>query len=595
MKVPIAAIYIGKRRRLDYGRAELEDLQRSLAEDGQITPITLRPPNAEDRAQPDFEAQEWVLVAGGRRLFGAVMLGWKEIEAFGREEMDEIKHRTLELNENLKRKSMTWDEEVAALKEITELRRLQNPEITDAAIAKELGMSAANFSKDLQTAHILEKTPNLKGAGSKSAALNAGKLLAEHDARVLRVIGQPGGSAAPSAPYASLESRVRTEEALAYARKLPAHSVDLFLLDGPYGYDYWKGGQKTDAAHGKDEHLSAYDDSPEKAADLYRGLLPELTRVGRETGWLVFFCGKETYDFIEDLAKDCCAQHHAYRHPQHHAQCVEAAGKQTIGKCRWLRPEPFPWIWYRPNSRNQPRFAQLHAKNMAELILVINLGKGRLLKNPCPSVLVHDAEYGTGRVHANQKPIPLYVDLVERFTFSGDSVVDLFFGSGNSLAGAASIGRLAAGCDLNPEMLPFALGTIRRVERPVTKDMIERSLSRYSSGLTRKYDEEEERDEVGVPAAAIAAPRLPAEGRFQAEDAQRVRRQDGSYYFCSYVNYEGFFIGQRHADSEEEAYDRALGAADQLNSMLLLGLILPAEQPRESLWEALEVEDANGE
>lgn len=584
MKLKIEGIYIGTRRRQDYGTSDFDDLKKDMQENGQITSITVRPPNDVDRAAEDYEGQEWVLVAGGRRLMAAALLGWKEIEAFGREEMSEIKHRTLELSENIKRKAMTWEEEVAATKEIAELLRLQKPQITDAEIAKEIGVSPSTVSRDLKTAQILEQTPSLRTAGSKHAVLHAGKNLEEHNTRVQRMLSQQQSK--PETTHVEpLEKRIVTDDAVSFARRLPTNSVDLMLLDGPYGYNYWKGGHKTKGADAAGEHLSSYDDNPERTGDLYRLLFPELVRATRETGWLAFFAGKETYDFLEDLAKDCCATHASYRHAQHTRQCEAAASKQTIGECRFLIPEPFPWIWHRPNSNNKPRYPNLHAWNMAELILVVNMGRGRIVKLPASNVLVHDVEYGSSRIHANQKPMSLYAEIVQRLTFAGDTVCDTFFGSGNSLAAAASLARVPIGCDKNPTLLQFAHAIVTRYQRLPSKDAIESSFSRYQQGLAREIIAdplaEEEGDDAAVAAPQVKTP--PKKGIFQAEDARKVGER-----WISYIMYEGWNMGQKHGETEEEAYNKADYAADLLQGMLDLGLIDPSTETRDYIWQQLE-------
>jgi len=589
MKLRLDEIYIGRRRRRDYGKTEMEDLLNDFKDNGQITPITVRPPGREEVEKEegfdDYEGQPWVLVAGGRRLNAAALLGWETIEAFGREEMDQIKHRQLELNENLKRKAMTWQEEVDAKREIAELRRLQNPSITDGEIARELGESQATFSRDVATAKILEKNPGLRKASSKNAALQAGKLLEQHETRAAQVLGTstPGstnGAAPYAAPVAPIEERVRTEEAVEFTRKLLPNSVDLMLLDGPYGYNYWKQGQKSLTPEG--EHLSSYDDDPEKAAELYKNLLPELVKATRETGWLVFFAGKETYDYIEELAQDCCAVHGAYRHAQYPARCTLAGA--SVGECRFLRPEPFPWIWYRPNSRNQPRFPHLHAKNFMELILVVNLGKGRLMKPGCSNVLVHDAEYGSERVHANQKPMSLYRELVERFTFTGDVVCDTFFGSGNSLAAAASLSRVAWGCDKNPQMLPFAHGKIRQYMQPITKEAVEASLRRYEQGLAMTLPEDDT-GEVEVSTTPKPSGRRP--GQVFQYETFRIGKE-----FLGYIKYDGHNLAQLRGSNEDDLQGELSEVCRMLDTAVEMGGLDPTTCTPEEVQKIISTEPA---
>lgn len=479
MKLPITSIHFGKRQRGDLGN--IAELVEDMRENGQYSSVTVRPPR-----QDEIDAgitEPWVLMAGGRRLTAAMLLGWEEIEALPREDMSALKARTIELHENLKRKALTMEEEVFAKQELWDLRQAQNPNITLAEVAAELGESNANLSRDLATAKALEANPSLRKAGTKKAVLNASKILKQQKLRLDRIRATNTGGPQGVISIGHIEDRVVTARAEEWLPSLSARSVDLALLDGPYGYNYWKGGQKLDLREqGTTKSLVAeYDDDPERTGELYRLVFPEIVRVVRETGWLVFFCGEETYEFLSELATDCCATHAAYRSSTYPAQCNR--GRDGLpGSCRFLVAERPGWIWYRPNSRNNPRFRQLHAKNVYERILVINMGHAQIVRWPCFNVLVHDNLYG-GRVHANEKPITLYRDIIERLTFSGDTVLDCFYGSGNSLAAAGATSRNFLGCDANPSMRQFALARVTEHYQPISAAEVRKSLERYERGV----------------------------------------------------------------------------------------------------------------
>src|SRR5438552_13374122 len=100
-------IKIGERVRKDYGN--IEEMAASLNRFGQIQPIVI-----------DAEGN---LIAGGRRLEAAKQLGWKTISAIRREDLDEVEKRELELEENIRRKDLSWVEEIKALATLYELRQ----------------------------------------------------------------------------------------------------------------------------------------------------------------------------------------------------------------------------------------------------------------------------------------------------------------------------------------------------------------------------------------------------------------------------------------------------------------------------------------
>lgn len=420
MQVKIIDIYVADRVREEMG--DIEDLARDFEENGQITAITVRPPT---EAEVTAGVKEpWVLVAGGRRLRAAMRLGWRTLEAYGREAMDEITHRTLELNENIKRKEMTPQEIAKAKEELFALRKIQNPGITATEVAAEIGDSPATFSRDLEAAEALRKHPELERASSRKAILRAAKMAKHVETRSAAADGM-------KQIVSDLEKVVVTADMLEWLPQLDEGSVDLMIPDLPYGINFWKAGQKMRAG-GKDAKLgiSEYDDTEEATAELFEKAVPLMVRATKKTGWLMLFASADSTPVLMELL-----------HKEH------------------LSPEPVPWIWYRPNSRNASRYPDKHAQNQYEYIVVCNRGEG-VLKRPCGNVLVYDAVYDETRIHANQKPIDLYEELIGRVTFRNELICDPCFGSGASLAAAVKMNRRVAGCDKNPGMLKPALGHI---------------------------------------------------------------------------------------------------------------------------------------
>jgi ParB family chromosome partitioning protein len=435
--IPISQIYIGKRRRRDYG--DMEGLKKDLTENGQITAITVCPPTEEDRQDPDYTQQPWSLVAGGRRLRAAVELGWTTIRAIDREALPELQRRVLELAENIQRKDMSMVEVVQAKQEIYLIRKEQNPEITQAEVAKEVGETAANFSRDLRVAEILEQRPELKNSSSKKAVIRQAKFAEHFEARSVRdeVLGQ--------SHMINLGSRMVTADARDWIRTLPGESVDLVFTDLPYGIDHFKQGHKVSDDSGAGS--SEYDDGEAVSLDLFTDLVPQMIRVARKTGWVITYMAEANYEYLAGLFSQCCITHAEY-YGVHE-------GDDT---CAYRKVEEPRWYWYRPNSQNRPRFPEQNAQNVIEPILVFNKGEGKLYR-PCTNLLMYDAEYGM-RIHSMQKAFDCCKDIISRVTLPGDVVIDPCFGSGVLLAAGAALARDIRGCEMNPALRGPALGLV---------------------------------------------------------------------------------------------------------------------------------------
>jgi ParB family chromosome partitioning protein len=171
--VPISEVKVHQRFRSDLG--DLTALKASMTRVGLLQPIGLTKGN--------------VLVYGHRRLEAAKLLGWKEIP-YVYVDADESNHQLAELEENLRRKDMTWQEEVSAKAELHKLFRklhgrpkagyrsdLKVP-ISDSEkgwglqqTAEMLGESIGLVSQDIKLAKALRKYPDLRKATNKSQAL----------------------------------------------------------------------------------------------------------------------------------------------------------------------------------------------------------------------------------------------------------------------------------------------------------------------------------------------------------------------------------------------------------------------------------------
>jgi ParB family chromosome partitioning protein len=108
MQIPVDKIIVKKRIRKDLG--DIEALAASLRRYGQISPVVISRKN--------------VLIAGGRRLEAAKLLGWLTIDAVVSESSGELELLELEVEENIQRRDFNMEEVAEATKKIN---RLKNP------------------------------------------------------------------------------------------------------------------------------------------------------------------------------------------------------------------------------------------------------------------------------------------------------------------------------------------------------------------------------------------------------------------------------------------------------------------------------------
>ena len=65
------------------------------------------------------------------------------------------------------------------------------------------------------------------------------------------------------------------------------------------------------------------------------------------------------------------------------------------------------------------------------------------------------------KLHCTQKPIPLFVWILEKYSKRGDLICDPFLGSGTTLKACRRTGRNGIGFEINPEYEPVILERIR--------------------------------------------------------------------------------------------------------------------------------------
>ena len=182
INLSINEVVVQDRVRKDLG--DIDELCNSIKEVGLIQPIVL--------------TREHYLVAGERRLRSLQRLGINTLihakTFIYNDEQDKLRIQAMEIGENVRRKQLSWQEEVLAKKRLLETlqkihgvsspgkpSRSDNLGITSAGfginkLASLLGESNAQTSKDLELANLIEAVPRLAKAETKEAARRQAQL-----------------------------------------------------------------------------------------------------------------------------------------------------------------------------------------------------------------------------------------------------------------------------------------------------------------------------------------------------------------------------------------------------------------------------------
>lgn len=130
--------------RTTFDEDALNELANSIREKGVIQPITVR----------KIKAEKYQIVAGERRWRASKLVGLNKIPAVIRN-FDDQEMLEIALIENIQREDLNPVEEAKAYKEM-----LDNFEITQAELAKQVGKSRSNVSNMVRLLKLAEKVKN---------------------------------------------------------------------------------------------------------------------------------------------------------------------------------------------------------------------------------------------------------------------------------------------------------------------------------------------------------------------------------------------------------------------------------------------------
>lgn len=404
MKIQLTDVLVTRRReREELG--DLEELALSIAKFGQLQPIIV------DR--------HGELIAGFRRFTAHQMNGASTIEAIFLDQVDEELAKELELEENIRRKQMTWPEECRGLAELDRIRRAKNPNWTQVQTAQVAGAgtSQRDVSQSVQMARLMDVFPELAKAKSLNQAQSWAKAKASAIQRVVDVKASPES-------YAEIESKLVLGDSVEVIKTIADESFHAIITDPPFGVGY------DDRSSGATNDATAYEDDEQ----MYRHILtmaPDMYRVLKPNGWCVWFLGISWYE----------------------------EAKLTFRKAGFNVDE-IPLIWDRSGGRTFTSRPDRWFARGYDIALHMIKGEPRLAKTG-HNILHIDPVPSNEREQSVERPIELYSELINRLTIPGERIADFFAGSGSCPAAAEMAKRDWFAVEKSPERRARAIQKIR--------------------------------------------------------------------------------------------------------------------------------------
>ena len=356
------------------------------------------------------------LIAGFRRLSAFKHLGRTSIPAITRDQLDPVMLREMELEENIQREQMTWQQKVNAISLIDSLKRSRDPKWTQPQTAAVVGgdVDTRDVSHAVNLTKMMEIFPELKKAKSVAQAMSWAK-------SITKKVGAAIDVAVTARVSNPVEEKILLGDSVELIKTIPDETFHAIITDPPFGIAY------DDRKSGTESSLSTYEDSPETyqylltmAPDLYRTLKPD--------GWLVWFLGISWYERVKNVFKE--------------------AG---------FTVDEIPIIWDRSNGRTFTNRPDRYFTRGYDIALHCFKGDPSMPIKGKSNVLKFDPISTEERDLTVERPIELYAELIRRLTIPGQHVLDPFTGSGSCLAAAAELKRNFTGIELSEIRRAYAI------------------------------------------------------------------------------------------------------------------------------------------
>ena len=388
------------RQRKHFDEEKINDLAVSIRNHGLINPIVI--------------TRENVLVAGERRLLAHKVLAFEQIAFRYAESLDKLELALLELEENVRREDLTWQEHVAAVQSFHQLKTQSEPDWSMNKTAVELNMGSNKVQRSLMVAEALDEgVKEVLEAPGFSAAYNFTSRRKERmtatSARSIDSVADAiiSNKPVPTLTQEELEAEPEKRKAtitcanfLEWAQETQP-AFNLIHCDFPYGINATKVGQSSA------KHFGGYDDSP----DIYWNLLSAFTEYQdnfcSESAHLIFWFSLDFY----------------------------AETKSRLEKAGW-RVNPFPLVWMKSDNKGILPDPERGPRRIYETAFLASRGDRKIVR------AVSNAYHGatTKEFHMSEKPHAMLTHFMRMLVDSSTVMLDPTAGSGMAVKVSEELG-----------------------------------------------------------------------------------------------------------------------------------------------------------
>lgn len=416
--LPVSSIIINRDDRQRRDLEKVEELAESIRANGLINPIVIT---------KDLE-----LVAGERRLEAHKLLDFDTIAVHYAEDLDPLQLHLIELEENVQRVDLSWQDHVNAVARYHDIRASQTESWSQEQTAESLNMSRQNVQKHLMVKKLMDDgVEEVIQAPKLTTAFNFAQRMQERKKNsVLRELRSEPLSPSPSVAESEEQVENAPAELKRYAEIIQADfkSWAQEVRDQPYNFVHCDFPYGVNAGDTKGQsgarNFGGYDDKPE----IYFELLDLLTKYQdyfiAPSAHMIFWFSMDFY--IETKEK------------------LRAHG--------W-RVNDFPLIWFKTDNSGILPDSNRGPRRIYETAFFCTRGDRKVVKAVGNAV----GSGVTKKFHMSEKPTLVLEHFFRMVVDDTTVMLDPTCGSGNAVKVAEYLGaNWATGLEVNKEYVEGA-------------------------------------------------------------------------------------------------------------------------------------------
>jgi len=378
---------------------------------------------------PLVVTRDFVLVAGERRLAAIKSLGWTAVSIQYVDELDQKTLKAIELEENIKRKDISWRDQVSAIHEYHNLQKSEDPSWYQENTAVALGLSHNFISEVLYVGNELAKgNERVVEAPMLSTAIGIVRRAREReDNQVLEKVKET--VLGPQPKKEEIPETIITADFTEWCQTHTAPRFNLIHCDFPYGIDADTFNQGSAPSHG------GYADTPETWERLMEGLAFTTQNLTTSQCHLMFWFAMRKGS--KRLYEMTCTR-------------LERMGWDI---------NPLPLIWMKSDGAGIIPDPERGPRQIYETCLFGSRGDRKIVRavaNAYSAPTVRDK-------HMSEKPEPVLRHFFGMLVDENTVMLDPTCGSGSAVRAAEAAGaKFCLGVEINSEFAEIAREALKR-------------------------------------------------------------------------------------------------------------------------------------